>query len=132
MEDFIILAICFAAGWYVGYKVSAALHLSLFKALLSDLNVTNKDLINVAKKLGKDFMTPEQEARLDAAAAADLEEIEIKIEKHSDTLYAFRKDNDAFIGQGATRDELIAAMAKKMNNVHLTVVEGNEFMRSEA
>ena len=132
MEDFIITALIFAAGWYAGYKISAIFHMSLFKTLLKDLNVSNKDLINVARKIGKDFMTEEQKKVLDDAEANDLEKIEIKVEKHGETLYAFRADNDQFLGQGSTRDDLIAAMAQRIKNVHCTVVEGNEYMKQEA
>ena len=132
MEDLIILGLLFAAGFYLGYKISAVFHMALFKSLLTDLKVSNKDLIRVARKIGKDFMTPEQEATLKAAEEGSLEEIEIKVEKHGETLYAFRADNDQFLGQGADRDSLIAAMAHRVKNVHCTIVEGSEYMKQEA
>ena len=135
MELIIEYAIMFALGWWIGSKVTGTFQLMMFKQILTDLNISNKDLIRVARKTGADFITPEQEATLKAAEEAeeaDLERIEIKVEKHSETLYAFRKDNDAFLGQGSTREQLIEAMGQRMKNVRLIVVEGNEYMKTEA
>ncbi len=132
MIDYITLAVFFVAGWYVGHKLAVGFYLRLFKMILEDLGIDNKKLVEMARKHGAEFITPEHEAKFKEIEEADLEKIEIKVEKHNDTLYAFRKDNDAFLGQGATREDLIEAMAQKMKNVHLTVVEGNEYMKSEA
>lgn len=130
--DWITLLIFFSLGWYLGSRASTKFHLTLFKMILQDLGVSNKDLIRVARKTGAEFITPEQEEKFKAAEDAEMDHVEIKIEKHGEMLYAFRKDNDAFLGQGVGREALIEAMAKRLKNVHLTVVEGNEYMKSEA
>lgn len=132
LNDYLTLAVFFALGWYLGAKISTAFQARLFRMILEDLGVTNKDLIKVARKNGAEFITEEHEKKFQEVESADLEKIEIKVEKHADTLYAFRKDNDAFLGQGATKEDLIAAMATRLKNVHCTVVEGNEYMKSEA
>jgi hypothetical protein len=132
MEYFIELAIMFVLGWYIGGKLTAALHIKMFKMILEDLKISNTDLINVARRSGADWMSPEQEAKLDELETAGLEKIEIKVEKHGEMLYAFRNDNDQFIGQGTSREDLIKAMAERLRNVHCTVVEGSEYMKSEA
>ena len=129
--EYIDLVIVFVLGWYIGSKLTAALHLRLFKLILEDLKISNADLIKVARRTGADFITPEQETMLKEAEEDDLERIEIKVEKHSETLYAFRKDNDQFLGQGTSREDLIAAMGQKMKNVRLIVVEGDEHMKPE-
>ena len=130
--DWITIAVIFALGFWAGQKVASAFHIKLFKMILEDLKITNSDLIKVARKTGAGFITPEQDAKLTAAEEADLEKIEIKVEKHGEMLYAFRKDNDQFLGQGSTREQLIDAMAQRLKNVHCTVVEGNEYMQQEA
>lgn len=132
MEYFIELAIVFALGWYTGGKITAFIHVKKFKMILEDSKVSDKDLINVARRTGAEFITPEQEAKFKELEDDGLEQIDIKVEKHSDTLYAFRKDNDQFLGQGSTREDLIEAMSKRMKNVRLIVVEGDEYMKSEA
>ncbi len=130
--EYIELAIMFALGWYIGGKITAFIHVKMFKMILEDLKVSDKDLINVARRTGAEFITPEQEAKFKELEDDGLEQIDIKVEKHSDTLYAFRKDNDQFLGQGSTREDLIEAMSKRMKNVRLIVVEGDEYMKSEA
>ena len=134
MELYIEYAIVFALGWYIGGKVAAYLQLQVFKAILSELNISNKDLIRVARKNAPDFIQDkldEIESQADAADESGLEQIEIKVEKHGEMLYAFRNDNDQFIGQGTSRDDLIKAMSERLRNVRCTVVEGSEYMKPE-
>lgn len=40
----------------------------------------------------------------------------IKLEKYGDMLYAFRKDNDQFVGQGSNASELIEQVKKTFVN----------------
>ena len=135
MELLIEYVIVFSLGWYLGSKVTGYIQMKVFQQVLLDLKIDHKDLIRVARKDATEIMQTqldELESQVNAADVSTLEQIDIKVEKHSNTLYAFRKDNDQFLGQGSTKDELIAAMSQRMKNVRLTVVEGNEYMKSEA
>lgn len=132
MELFLEYIIIFTLGWYLGSKISTYFHHQAFKSILKDLNISNADLIRVARKDAPDFVQAQLdqlESQANAADESTLEQIDIKVEKHSDTLYAFRKDNDQFLGQGSTKDELITAMGLRMKNVRLTVVEGEELLQ---
>jgi phosphosulfolactate phosphohydrolase-like enzyme len=40
-------------------------------------------------------------------------EILLKIEKHNDVIYCYRKDNNEFVGQGATLEEVAEQFKKK-------------------
>ena len=124
--DWITLAVFFGLGFWAGDKWATAIHLHSFKLILSELNVKNSDLIRIGLKAGMDL------GETDADGEPQLDQIDIKVEKHGEMLYAFRKDNDQFLGQGTSREKLIEAMADRMKNVRLIVVEGNEFMKSEA
>jgi hypothetical protein len=46
----------------------------------------------------------------------DQQEILLTVEQHQSVLYCYRKDNDEFVGQGNTVDELLAAFKKKYPN----------------
>jgi hypothetical protein len=46
----------------------------------------------------------------------DQQEILLTVEQHQSVLYCYRKDNDEFVGQGKTVDELLAAFKKKYPN----------------
>ncbi len=134
MEYFIELVIIFVLGIAIGWRASATFHINLLKQLLLDLGVTNQQLIKVAKNAAATLGVEEQEQVRQLETRIDeegLERIEIKVEKHSNTLYAFRKDNDQFLGQGSSKEQLIAAMGERMKNVRLIVVEGDEHMKPE-
>ena len=94
MLDWITLAVFFGLGLWVGCRVTAAVDRAVFKSLLEELGIGNKQLIALAKKHNMNLpgVIPEE-------AADGLEEIEIKLEQHSGVIYAFRKDNDQFLGQ---------------------------------
>jgi len=132
--DLIEFVIIFILGFWLGWKLQGYLMIGMLKQLLADLGVTNQQLIKVAKDAAATLgVEAEEKVReLEAKANDGLEQIEIKVEKHGEVLYAFRKDNDAFLGQGSTKDQLIEAMSLRMKNVRLTVVEGNEYMKAEA
>ena len=55
----------------------------------------------------------------------DSQRIQMKVEQHGDILYAFRKDNDDFICQGANFEELRANFSKRFPN-YTGSVEGSE------
>ena len=112
--EFIEIIIAFIAGLYIGFKVQDVIMKVTFGKMLADAGVTDKDLSKLIAHW-KPKMDPEN------SSEDDLEEITIKIEQHSDTLYAFRKDNDQFLGQGATREELIKCLSGKFNNVRLLI-----------
>ena len=53
----------------------------------------------------------------------DSQRIEMKVEQHGDVLYAFRKDTDDFVCQGANFEELRANFARRFPG-HTGSVEG--------
>ena len=120
MIDFALL---FVLGAFVGYKVASALHTRMISFILKELNVTDKDLRNLAKKAGMDL--PEE-----STADSDMDEYEIVVEKHGDELYAFKVDGE-FLGQGRDRDTLVARIAERFKNVRFTVAEGKEYLTNE-
>jgi hypothetical protein len=48
-------------------------------------------------------------------------EILIKVEQHGEQLYVFRKDNDEFLGQGRSYDEILKILQSKFKNVKFAV-----------
>lgn len=114
--DYIDYIIIFALGLYIGFKVNEAIMALTFKQMLREAGITKGDLDKFHDHWSKRM---EQESDEDG-----LEHIDVKIEAHSGQLYAFRKDNDEFLGQGANRDDLIARLAEKLKGVRLVIQEG--------
>ena len=54
-------------------------------------------------------------AKIEELKAAE-QDILLKLEKHGDMLYCYRKDNDEFIGQATTLEELANLFKKKYPN----------------
>ena len=118
MLDWITLAVFFALGFWLGSRVTAAVNRAVFKSLLDELGIKNKDLIELARKNGMEIPGV---TTAHAATGDDLEEIEIKLETHSGMIYAFRKDNDQFLGQGSDREQLISRLKERLTQVRLIV-----------
>lgn len=96
METIIIAAVAFVIGWVAGSFIAVIKQAQAFKSILNDLGVTTEQLMKLKRKLDTDS---EEEVTENV--------IEVKLEQHNGQIYAFRKDNDQFLGQGADRDALI-------------------------
>ena len=119
MEYFIVGIFAFVVGWKLGMEV----HARIFAKMLEELGVTEEDLDGLIKNLKKE--QGEEPVSQEEIEEELLEEIPVKIEQHQGQLYAFRVDNDAFLGQGADRESLIKRLTETMNGVRLTISEEN-------
>ena len=119
MEYFIVGIFAFVLGWKLGMEV----HARIFAKMLEELGVTEKDLDGLIKNRKKE--QGEEPVSQEEIEEELLEEIPVKIEQHQGQLYAFRVDNDAFLGQGADRESLIKRLTETMNGVRLTISEEN-------
>lgn len=102
--EFIIV---FAVGFWLGHKVATVMHILSFKKILEELGVKRSDMLRLAHRNGLDL--PEEQQPKPQAEIVD-----VKLEQHGSEIYAFRKDNDQFLGQGADRDALIARLNQTM------------------
>ena len=98
--DAILLLVGFAIGWAVGSKITEVIHVMSFKKIMEELEISDQQLKKLAKANGIDL--PENDSETN-----ELEVCEIRIEQHQGQLYAYRKSDDHFLGQGTDRDTLI-------------------------
>jgi len=123
MEDTLSFIIVFVCGVYIGYKLNELLMARVFRSMLDDAGITDRQLNQFADhwkaKLG------------DADDSVTLEIVEVKIEKVNDQLFAFYLDSNEFIAQGKTKEDLLAAIEKRMTNVKLVISQehGAEFVK---
>lgn len=110
--EYITYLIIFALGLWVGYRVQDIIMKATFMKMLEEAGVTDKDMEKFVRHW---------KPKMEPATEDDLEVIHVKIEQHGSALYMFRKDNDQFLGQGNTREELIDILGKKLNNVRLLI-----------
>ena len=115
----IMLLVVFAAGFYLGWRINDTITKMTFAKMLKESGVTNKELEKFLN-----YWRPQMEPNEPEAEAMI---IEIKIEKHGNQLYAYRADNDEFLGQGESKEDLIQHMSSKFsNNVKMQIIEGKE------
>jgi hypothetical protein len=99
-------------GIVIGMKVSSYIQLMAMKQLLQDLGIKDQDLKDLIKRnLGEEDQEP------------GLEVVEVKLEQHQGVIYAYRKDNDTFLGQGADRDSLIQRLNETMTSCKVIVTQ---------
>jgi hypothetical protein len=115
MDNLIALIVIFAFGWYIGSKVQFWLDQITFKHILEDLGVTNKQLTGL---ITQDLAPDVNE---NAADGNGLTPLEITLEQHQGVIYAYRKDNKQFLGQGTDQAGLIDSISKRMTDVRLII-----------
>lgn len=118
MDEYILILVGFTIGYIVGKAVANWTNTMAFKELLKDLGVSDQQLQKVKARIDRDL----QDAT-GAPEEVELTAMEIKVEQHQGQLYAFRKDNDQFLGQGKNREELIEHLKKNLTNVRLIISE---------
>jgi hypothetical protein len=115
METIILTIFAFI----VGYKVSSWIHAMTFKKILDDLGVGEKELRELHHKLADELgVPPEIEDR-----PSDKTVVEIKIEEHQGHLYAYEVEQDTFIAQGQTGDELLSRVMEKYPVNHRVICD---------
>ena len=124
MEDTILSILIFAAGMYCGYKLNELLMAHVVRNMMEDAGITTKQLEKFSDHWKTKLGDEEDES-------VTLEIVEVKIEKVDDQLFAFHLDSNEFIAQGKTKEDLLAAIEKRMTNVKLVISQehGAEFVK---
>ena len=115
--------IAFGLGCWIGSAVSRAWMALSFREILRDLGVTEQQLRTLAQK--NDIAVPAENPRDSITGEVTLTPIEIRIEEHNGCLYAYRLDNNLFLGQGTDREQLIERLKDNLTNVRLIISEEN-------
>jgi hypothetical protein len=117
IETAIILVLAFAAGWYIGSTVTTHLLALSFRQILTDLGIKNEQLRKLATDVGVELPDVNQ----NTADGEELTPLEITLEQHQGVIYAYRKDNKQFLGQGTDQAGLIDSISKRMTDVRLII-----------
>jgi hypothetical protein len=123
MEETLQYLIVFVCGGYIGYKLNELLMVHIFRKMMEDAGISTNDLNKFTDHWKTKLGTEDD--------SVTLEIVEVKIEKVNDQLYAFHVDSNEFIAQGKTKEDLLAAIEKRMTNVKLVISQehGAEFVK---
>jgi hypothetical protein len=116
--DMTELIIAAAVGIFIGWRASRQVHLDGFRQLLRALKVSEQDLLRAMIKIQSPGWQPE-----DVEEAKDLTGVEITLEQQGNQIFAYRKDDSTFLGQGNDKATLIDAIAHRMKDVRLVISE---------
>lgn len=108
MIDFIFGLI---VGGFIGWRASLFMYRRVIEGLMKTLNINHSDLDQIRQHLAS-------EVNKDT-------EVQIKIESHGGTLYAYRQDTDEFLAQGLDRDSLLAAITALSIADRIVIVKDN-------
>lgn len=122
MEHIILAIIGFAIGWSIGAVVTRNILQRVFGEILKDLKIGPENLKPLAEKYNMKMTKIEK----DEETEEEMEVVEVKIEEHHGSLYAFRKDNDKFLGQGNNREELIERLRYEFSGTVKMVVNKDD------
>jgi hypothetical protein len=117
MELLIAVLIAFAFGWYAGSWVTTHLLALSFRQILTDLGVKNSQLRKLAEDVGVEL----PDVNENTVDGVELTPVEVTLEQHQGVLYAYRKDNQQFLGQGTDRQGLVDSISKRMTDVRLII-----------
>ena len=118
MDPFIETALIVIGAFWLGWKVSEALSHITFRSILKDLGITDQQMLDLARRKGMELEDPAS-----AKSESELPVLEVKLEQHGSELFAFRKDNDQFLGQGPDRDALIKRLTENLTNVRVIIAK---------
>ena len=89
-----------------------------FRQILEDLNIKNADLRRLAESKGIEMTEIAEDDE-----NSDLPVLEVRIEKHPEGLFAYRKADNTFIAQGKDREALMENLVSNLNNVRVIVAK---------
>jgi hypothetical protein len=114
--DLVIL--CVFMALYIGWKASAAWHIYTFRTILEDLKIPVAKLKNLVEAQSLAEISEDQQADHEDL---DLPILEVRVEKHPEGLFAYRKEDGFFIAQGKDRDTLMENLVNNLTNVRVIV-----------
>jgi hypothetical protein len=119
MEDLIKFIIIFAAGWFLGSRIQWFWDQITFKQILNDLGVTTQQLTQLTESADA------PDAAATHAAGEVLDQVEVTLEQHQGVIFAYRKHDQQFLGQGTDRETLIQSITSRLQGVRLKISDSD-------
>jgi hypothetical protein len=116
--DYLSYILLFGLAFYLGYKFNEKIMYLTFSKMLKDAGITNKELDKFINHWAP-------EIGIEREADDDADRIEIRVERHGEVLYAFRKDNEQFLGQGTDLDSLTKIIAERFRDANFILRSGD-------
>jgi uncharacterized protein YneF (UPF0154 family) len=118
--DIIVLAIMFVLmGVIIGSWISHLFHRSIMREFLRELGYDTEEKLKQLHDRLAEKLTADNSAAVDGKPV-----IKIRLEQHQGIIFAYREDDSSFIGQGNTREDLVASIMHRIRGCTVEIVNG--------
>ena len=119
IETVLVVVVLMSLGFVLGAWISSIFHRSIMREFLRELGYDTPEKLKelydrLARKLTAD----------NSAAVAGKPVIKIRLEQHQGILFAYREDDQTFVGQGLTREDLLASIMHRIRGCTIEIVNG--------
>ena len=112
------LFIAAAVGIFIGWQASKKVHLDGFRQLLRALKITEDDLLRAMIKIqSREWQLDEPEGSKDDAI------VDVKLEQVGTEIFAYRKSDNQFLGQGKDSQTLIERLNQNLTPCKVVVAQ---------
>jgi ferritin-like protein len=120
IETILVTFVLVFFGFCIGLWISSVFHRSIIREFLKEMGYdTPEKLRELHDKIA-------QRLAVDEPAAVDGKPvIKIRLEQHQGVIFAYREDDSTFIGQGNTREDLIASIMHRIRGCTVEIVNGD-------
>jgi hypothetical protein len=119
IETVLVVVVLMTLGFVLGAWISSIFHRSIMREFLKELGYdTEEKLRDLHDRLAKK-LTADNSAALDGKPV-----IKIRLEQHQGVLFAYREDDSTFLGQGNTREDLVASIMHRIRGCTIEIVNG--------
>ena len=116
IESLFLACVLFTAGFFLGQISATRIFHKVIVEILQRLNITEQQLERMLEDIQRDRRLDEE---------VELPIYEITVEQHAGELFAYSNEDNSFLAQGTTREELFERIAKRINGVTVRIREGN-------
>ncbi len=115
MLEIIIAAII---GILVGWQAASRVHLDGFRQLLRALKITEQDLLRAMVKIqSSEWQLDDDEGTKDSTV------VDVKLEQVGTEIFAYRKSDNQFLGQGQDSQTLIERLNQNLTPCKVVVAQ---------
>jgi hypothetical protein len=116
--DMIELIIVGLVGILIGWQAASRVHLDGFRQLLRALKITEQDLLRAMFKIqSKEWQLDDVEGATDSTV------VDVKLEQVGTEIFAYRKSDNQFLGQGQDSQTLIERLNQNLTPCKVVVAK---------
>jgi uncharacterized protein YneF (UPF0154 family) len=119
IETVLIVVVLMTLGCILGVWISSIFHRSIMREFLKELGYDTPEKLKELYDRLAHKLTADNSAAVDGKPV-----IKIRLERHQGILFAYREDDSTFLGQGNTREDLVASIMHRIRGCTVEIVNG--------